>query len=91
MPRLVNGDTVTRIEGGFVDYFQILFDAHHIIYAEGIAAESMLIDTRTQAALPDDLSGGVDPHKDTRHGTYEVADNLVGKDMAAKLKAASAG
>ncbi len=52
---LVNGDTVTFQEGGFVDYFQILFDRHHIIYAEGIAAESMLIDARTRSALPPEL------------------------------------
>lgn len=52
---LVNGDTVTVRHGGFVEYFQILFDRHHIIYAEGIAAESMLIDSRTRAALPPEL------------------------------------
>lgn len=52
---LVNGDTVIRQDGGFVDYFQILFDRHHIIYAEGISAESMLIDGRTRSALPQDV------------------------------------
>lgn len=52
---LVNGDSVTVQDGGFVDYFQLLFDRHHIIYAEGIAAESMLIDGRTRSALPADL------------------------------------
>lgn len=52
---LVNGETVLVQDGGFVDYFQILFDRHHIIYAEGIAAESMLIDTRTRSALPPEL------------------------------------
>ncbi len=52
---LVNGETVYVQNGGFVDYFQILFDHHHIIYAEGIAAESMLIDPRTRPALPPEL------------------------------------
>ncbi|WP_254449051.1 Hint domain-containing protein [Thalassococcus sp. S3] len=52
---LVNGDSVRVQEGGFVDYFQILFDRHHIIYAEGIAAESMFLDPRTKPALPPDL------------------------------------
>lgn len=52
---LVNGDTVHVLQGGYVDYFQILFDRHHIIYAEGIAAESMLVDPRTRPALPQDL------------------------------------
>ncbi len=52
---LVNGDTVRVAEGGFVDYYQILFDKHHIIYAEGIAAESMLVDPRTRPSLPPEL------------------------------------
>lgn len=50
---LVNGTSVTREEGGFVDYFQILFDKHEIIYAEGIAAESLFVDTTTTPALPE--------------------------------------
>lgn len=52
---LVNGNSVYVQTGGFVDYFQILFDRHHIIYAEGIAAESMLVDSRTRPALPPKL------------------------------------
>lgn len=52
---LLNGDSVYTLNGGFVDYYQILFDQHHIIYAEGIAAESMLVDPRTRPALPSEL------------------------------------
>ncbi|WP_010141378.1 Hint domain-containing protein [Oceanicola sp. S124] len=52
---LVNGDTIYRQDGGFVDYFQLLFDRHEIIYAEGIAAETLLLDTRTIAALPPEI------------------------------------
>ena len=48
---LVNGTSVTIQEGGFVDYFQLLFDSHQIIYAEGIAAESMLVDDTTAPLL----------------------------------------
>ncbi len=87
---LVNDIDVVRLEGGFVDYFQILFDAHHIIYAEGIAAESMLIDTRTEAALPAELSELLPDHTASRHSDYEVQEALLGADMAARLKAASA-
>ncbi len=64
---LVNGESVVVQEGGFVDYFQVLFDRHHIIYAEGIAAESMLIDPRTRPALPTELLDKVAPLLD-RHG-----------------------
>jgi len=52
---LINGDTVYVRNGGFVEYYQILFESHHIIYAEGIAAESLLIDPRTRPALPPEL------------------------------------
>lgn len=52
---LVNGDTVQVMDGGFVDYFQLLFDSHHIVYAEGIAAESLFLDALTQPALPDEI------------------------------------
>lgn len=53
---LLNGETVTILEGGFVEHFQILFDHHQIIYAEGIAAESMPFSKRTTAVLPPDLA-----------------------------------
>jgi hypothetical protein len=48
---LVNGISITRPTGGFIDYYQLLFDDHQIIYAEGIAAETLLLDRRTQPIL----------------------------------------
>ncbi|MDT8329107.1 MAG: Hint domain-containing protein, partial [Roseovarius sp.] len=73
---LVNGDSVLRESGGFVDYFQILFDAHQIIYAEGIAAETLLVDPRTRAALPADLgealTTGGSGHSARPHMDFEV-------------------
>jgi len=86
---LVNGDTVRIQDGGFVDYFQLLFDAHHIIYAEGIAAESMLIDSRTMAVLPQELSDAMGDmilgHSDRRHEGLDVSEPLLNRPDAAEL------
>ena len=86
---LVNGDTVVQEDGGFVDYFQLLFDTHQIIYAEGIAAETLLVDTRTRPALPAELSeklGQALPSHDNRVRTdYEVTEALLNHPDAAKL------
>ncbi|CUH77042.1 Hint domain-containing protein [Tropicibacter naphthalenivorans] len=93
---LVNGDTVTRLNGGFVDYYQMLFDAHQIIYAEGIAAESMLVDTRTRAALPeeigDKLAELIPGHRKSDHRALEVQEGLLARpDAAALLRKSSGG
>lgn len=69
---LVNGHSVVVQDGGFVDYFQILFDRHHIIYAEGIAAESLLLDSVTGPALPDDLLSEITAK--TAHGGHGTRD-----------------
>ncbi|UWR18224.1 Hint domain-containing protein [Sulfitobacter pontiacus] len=86
---LVNGDTVRVQDGGFVDYFQLLFDGHQIIYAEGIAAESMLIDSRTKGVLPQELSdamGDVIPgHSDLPHAGLDVSEPLLDRPDAAEL------
>lgn len=86
---LVNGDTVLRQEGGFVDYFQLLFDAHQIIYAEGIAAESLLIDPRTRSALPDEVTGplarSLPDHEARPHLDFEVSETLLRHPDAARL------
>lgn len=83
---LINGDTVHQQDGGFVDYFQLLFDDHQIIYAEGIAAESLLVDTRTRAAVPGEVEG----HKRRAHFDYEVPEEqLSGTSTVEKLRKAS--
>jgi hypothetical protein len=91
---LVNGTSVTVDEGGFVDYFQLLFDSHQIIYAEGIAAESMLIDSRTRPVLPEDLSRSlgahVKGHSDLPHAGLDAPEGLLRRpDVAGLLKKAS--
>ena len=91
---LVNGTTVTRQRGGFVDYFQLLFDDHQIIFAEGIAAETLLLDETTTPALPDDVSGklgvGNSLHGKRGHEEYEIGvSNDADGDMAERLRRAS--
>ena len=56
---LVNGETVFVREGGFVDYFSLVFDRHEIIYAEGIPAESLMVNEATVSRLPADLAEDV--------------------------------
>ncbi|MCB5198129.1 Hint domain-containing protein [Loktanella sp. TSTF-M6] len=83
---LINGDTVYQQDGGFVDYFQLLFDQHQIIYAEGIAAESLLIDPRTRAALPDHLDSPARAgHSHRHHMDYEVRENLLAQPDAVEM------
>ncbi|MGH1353612.1 MAG: Hint domain-containing protein [Thalassovita sp.] len=92
---MVNGHSITRLDGGFVDYYQLLFDAHQIIYAEGIAAETLLLDDRTQPALPRDratqLMAETLAHT-SDHADLELAD--PGQDsagLADLLRRASTG
>jgi hypothetical protein len=56
---LVNGDTVILREIGFVDYYSLVFDAHEIIYAEGIPAESLMVSEATVSRLPPELAAEV--------------------------------
>ncbi len=86
---LVDHTTVLRRRGGFVDYFQLIFDEHHIIYAEGIAAESHLISPRTRHALPAGVSSPDHAHRP--HMDYEVKTSLIpASEATALLRKASA-
>lgn len=90
---LVNGTTVTREEGGHVDSYQILFDGNEIIFAEGIAVESLLVTSELRARLPGDLTldPGEGEGRDT--ATLEVDEQALGDaaDAAARLTRASRG
>lgn len=56
---LVDGETVFIREGGMVDWFSLVFDHHEIIYAEGIPAESLMVNDATVSRLPPDIAAEV--------------------------------
>jgi len=53
---LVDGTTIWRREGGFVEYYSLVFDRHEVIYAEGVACESLMVNEATLRLIPKDLS-----------------------------------
>ncbi len=56
---LVDGDRIFLREGGYVDYFSLVFDDHEIIYAESIPAESLMVSEATVSRLPPELAAEV--------------------------------
>ena len=81
------------MDGGFVDYFQLLFDHHQIIYAEGIAAETLLLDNRTLPALPQGLAQDLaqTAHPERPHMAFEVKDSLLDIPNAAETLRRASG
>ncbi len=53
---LTDGEQVFQREGGFVDYFSLVFDSHEIIYAEGVPAESLMVNDATLRRLPPEMA-----------------------------------
>jgi hypothetical protein len=90
---LVNGSTVTREEGGHVDSYQLVFDGHEIIYAEGIAVESLLVTAETRARLPAGLGLGdaVAGQRSAREIELDERDVRGAADVADRLTRASRG
>ena len=56
---LVDDDRVFIRDGGAVDYFALIFDRHEIIYAEGIPAESLMVNDATVSRLPPEIASEV--------------------------------
>lgn len=88
---LVNGDTIHLRTGGFVDYFSLVFDHHEIIYAEGIPAESLIVNEATLARLPADLAAEVQArfpglNQNQHFGTEASRAALDGHDRDAAFK-----
>lgn len=88
---LVNGTDVRRLDDGFVEYYQLLFDDHQIIYAEGIAAESMLFDQRTKSVVPTDAAGDVKHHATSYDKNLEIDDKTLKGNAVSILRQASRG
>lgn len=87
---LVNGDTVVREEGGHIDTYQIVFDSHEIIYAEGIAVESLLVTGQTRALLPEDLALSGSLNDAVSAAAIELGDD-PGDNVVERLSRASKG
>jgi hypothetical protein len=86
---LVNDDTVYVQEGGFVDFFQLLFDDHQIIYAEGISAETMMVTQKNNPVLPPELRErlgfGTQRQSGATATAQEVHRTLLNRPDAAEL------
>lgn len=47
---LVNGDTIRQVSGGAVRYIHLLFDAHQIVFGQGVPSESYFPGHASEAA-----------------------------------------
>ena len=81
---LVNGNDVIRIEAGYIEYYQILFDEHQFIYAKGLPVESQLLDQHSLLALPKEAQTGLKDH-DTIYSTLEVSEDILQTPNALEL------
>lgn len=53
---LVDGVSILRHAGGFVEYHSLVFDAHEVIYAEGVPCESLMVCPAVVTRLPEDMA-----------------------------------
>lgn len=92
---LVNGHSVTVQPGGFVEYYQLFFDTHQIIYAEGIAVESAAIDAQTTRHFPRTAPDRIENQRPLWHRAPLALDlpaHLLDRpDVANVLRSASSG
>ncbi|WP_339109435.1 Hint domain-containing protein [Thioclava sp. GXIMD4216] len=56
---LVDDEHVWRREGGYVDYYALIFDRHEIIYAEGIPIESLMVTEASLSQMPEQLTAEI--------------------------------
>ncbi len=90
---LVDGEHVWRREGGYVDYYALVFDRHEIVYAEGIPVESLQVSEATLSLMPEELTAEIrarlpglshKPHFGTEAGRELL--ERVGRDTLFKKK-----
>lgn len=85
---LVNDDTIFIRKGGFVEYTQLVFDQHQILYAEGVPTESLHMSSQILQGLPEDAASEVlslFPNAGETEPKY-VRVPLASKDAANLLK-----
>lgn len=90
---LINDDSIVQTSGGFIDYFQLLFENHQVIYVEGIAAESMMVDVQTRPILPTHVKMGLSnkSHSKNELNAIEIkTSNPTDGNLVEILKRASA-
>jgi len=56
---LIDGEHVWRREGGYVDYYALVFDHHEIVYAEGVPVESLQVSEATLNLMPEELTAEI--------------------------------
>ena len=53
---LVDDVSIVRNPGGYIEYFSLVFDAHEVIYAQGVPCESLMVCPATVTRLPSALA-----------------------------------
>ena len=83
MRHLVNGNDVIRIEAGYIEYYQILFDEHQFIYAKGFRLKVSFW-TNVPARTSKEAQTGLKDH-DTIYSTLEVSEDILQTPNALEL------
>lgn len=88
---LVDDDAIYRREGGFAEYFSLVFDRHEIIYAEGLPVESLLVSEASIVRLPPELAEDVREAfpalRHVQHFAQEADEDTTAALRGAKLQA----
>lgn len=88
--QLINGGNVIELKGGFVEMFYLLFEDHQIIYAEGIAVESMRMNRHSHHVLPASVLDALPRGSAPTGIDHDIVPPQI-EDLAERLRLASAG